>query len=87
MLPKWSWIVLNLIVYVSTAPRKKALLEDEAKAKAFFELTELDYEDACYNIANVQWLFIMSPSNETLLSWVNLLFKLLLTAKDILPFL
>ncbi|XP_025987532.2 angiotensin-converting enzyme 2 isoform X2 [Solenopsis invicta] len=69
MLPKWSWIVLNLIVYVSTAPHKKALLEDEAKAKAFFELTELDYEDACYNIANVQWLFIMSPSNETLLSW------------------
>ncbi|XP_012521401.1 angiotensin-converting enzyme 2 [Monomorium pharaonis] len=67
MLSKWSWIVLNLVVFVTTAPRKKTPVEDEAKA--FFELTELDYEDACYNIANVQWSFIVSPSNKTLSSW------------------
>ncbi|XP_018307844.1 angiotensin-converting enzyme [Mycetomoellerius zeteki] len=67
MLPKWSWIVFNLIVYVTTAPHKETLLEDEAKA--FFELIELDYEDICYNIANVQWSFILSPSNKTLSIW------------------
>lgn len=78
MLSKWSWIAFNLIVCVTTAPYKETLPEDEAKA--FFELTELDYEDACYNIANVQWSFIVSPSNKTLSTWVNILFKLLLSA-------
>jgi len=74
MLSKWSWIVFNFIVYVTTVPHKETLSEDEAKA--FFELIELDYEDVCYNIANVQWSFIMSPSNKTLSIWVNILFKL-----------
>ncbi|XP_012062567.1 PREDICTED: angiotensin-converting enzyme 2-like [Atta cephalotes] len=67
MLSKWNWIVFNLIVYVTTAPHGETLLEDEAKA--FFELIELDYEDICYNIANVQWSFILSPSNKTLSIW------------------
>ncbi|XP_018358585.1 PREDICTED: angiotensin-converting enzyme-like [Trachymyrmex cornetzi] len=67
MLSKWSWIVFNLIVYVTTAPHEETLVED--KAKAFFELIELDYEDVCYNIANVQWSFILSPSNKTLSIW------------------
>ncbi|XP_071647514.1 angiotensin-converting enzyme isoform X1 [Temnothorax longispinosus] len=67
MLSKWSWIAFNLIVYVTTAPRKETLQEDEAKA--FFELIELDYEDVCYNIANVQWSFIVSPSDKTLSTW------------------
>ncbi|KAG5326635.1 ACE enzyme, partial [Pseudoatta argentina] len=67
MLSKWSWIVFNLIVYVTTAPHGETLLEDEAKA--FFELIELDYEDVCYNNANVQWSFILSPSNKTLSIW------------------
>jgi len=75
MLSKWSWIVFNFIVYVTTASHKETLSEDEAKA--FFELIELDYEDVCYNIANVQWSFIMSPSNKTLSIWVNILFRLL----------
>ncbi|XP_077255351.1 angiotensin-converting enzyme isoform X2 [Temnothorax americanus] len=67
MFAKWSWIALNLIVCVTTAPRKETLQEDEAKA--FFELIELDYEDVCYNIANVQWSFIVSPSDKTLSTW------------------
>lgn len=69
MLSKWNWIAFNFIIYVTTASHKETLPEDEAKA--FFELTELDYEDTCYNIANVQWSFIVSPSNETLSIWVN----------------
>jgi len=82
MLSKWNWIVFNLIVYVTTAPHGETLLEDEAKA--FFELIELDYEDICYNIANVQWSFILSPSNKTLSIWVSiLLFKLLLNNNDL----
>lgn len=60
----WNWIILNLIIYVNTLPL-------ESETKAFLELTELDYEDACYNAANAQWLFIISPSNETLSTWVN----------------
>lgn len=75
MLSKWIWIAFNFIVYVTTAPHKETLPQREAKA--FFELTELDYEDACYNIANVQWSFIVSPSNKTLSTWVNI-FKLFL---------
>ncbi|XP_032684214.1 angiotensin-converting enzyme 2-like isoform X2 [Odontomachus brunneus] len=63
MLSKWSWILLNLIVYMNSAP-----VEDD-KTKAFLELTELEYEDACYNITNAQWSFIMVPSEETLLAW------------------
>ncbi|XP_011703088.1 PREDICTED: angiotensin-converting enzyme 2-like [Wasmannia auropunctata] len=71
MLSKWSWVAFNLIVYVTTAPHKETLLEDETEAsfKAYFELIELEYEDACYNIANVQWSFIASPSNKTLSTW------------------
>lgn len=46
---------------------------EDGETKAFLELTELDYEDACYNITNVQWSFIMAPSEETLLTWVNIL--------------
>ncbi|KAL0108223.1 hypothetical protein PUN28_015047 [Cardiocondyla obscurior] len=67
MLSKWNWIAFNLIVCVTTAPHKEAFPKDEAKA--FFELIALDYEDTCYNIANVQWSFIVSPSNNTLSLW------------------
>ncbi|XP_014475426.1 PREDICTED: angiotensin-converting enzyme-like [Dinoponera quadriceps] len=62
MLSKWSWILLNLIIYVNTAPV-------ESETEAFLELTELDYEDACYHITNAQWSFIVAPSNESLLAW------------------
>ncbi|EFN81186.1 Angiotensin-converting enzyme [Harpegnathos saltator] len=62
MLSTWSWIFLNLIIYVSSVPV-------ESETKALLELTELDYEDACYNISNVQWSFTVAPSEETLLAW------------------
>lgn len=83
MSSKWSWIAFNLIVCVTTASYKETFPEDEAKA--FFELTELDYEDACYNIANVQWSFIVSPSNKTLSIWVNI-FKCCIFHKDLLSY-
>ncbi|XP_011646803.1 angiotensin-converting enzyme-like isoform X2 [Pogonomyrmex barbatus] len=70
MLSKWSWILFNLLVYVTTAPYNEETVP-ENEAKAFFELIELDYEDECYNIANVQWSFIVSPSNKTLSTWEN----------------
>ncbi|XP_011340921.1 angiotensin-converting enzyme 2 [Ooceraea biroi] len=62
MLSKWSWLVLNLIVYASALPAKE-------ETKALLELTQLDYEDACYNTASVQWSLIISPSNKTLSTW------------------
>ncbi|XP_029664757.1 angiotensin-converting enzyme-related protein-like isoform X2 [Formica exsecta] len=67
MLSKWNWIIFNLIVCVTTVPLNGSLSEDEIKA--FLQLIELDYEDACYNTANVQWSFIISPSNKTLSIW------------------
>ncbi|XP_011864339.1 PREDICTED: angiotensin-converting enzyme-like isoform X2 [Vollenhovia emeryi] len=67
MFSKWSWIAFNLIVYVTTAPHNGTFLKTEARA--FFELIELDYEDVCYNNANVQWSFMVSPSNKTLSTW------------------
>lgn len=70
MLSKWSWIVLNLIICVSTAPQSRTRRESDIKA--FLHLLELDYEDACYSTNNVHWSFITSPSNETLSAWVNM---------------
>lgn len=67
MLSKWNWIIFNLIVCITTAPLNDNLLKDEIKA--FLQLIELDYEDACYSTANVQWSFITSPSNKTLSIW------------------
>lgn len=67
MLSTWSWIFLNLIIYVNTTP-----LGNESETEAFLELTELDYEDACYNITSAQWPFIVEPSSETLFAWVNM---------------
>ncbi|KAH0950931.1 hypothetical protein HN011_003249 [Eciton burchellii] len=61
MLSKWNWLVLNLIVCVNTLPGEET--------EAFLELIQLDYEDACYNTASVQWSFITSPSNKTLSIW------------------
>lgn len=66
MLSKWGWILFNFIIYVNS----KSVGNDETEA--FLELTELDYEDACYNITNVQWSFTTTPSEETLLAWVNI---------------
>lgn len=76
MLSKWNWIIFNFIVCVIIVPLNGGL--SEAEIKAFLQLIELDYEDACYNTADVQWSFIMSPSNETLSIWVNILLNLYL---------
>lgn len=67
MLSKWNWTIFNLIVCVIAIPLNDSPLEEEVKA--FLQLIELDYEDACYNTANVQWSFIISPSNKTLSTW------------------
>jgi len=72
MLSKWSWIVFNLIVCVSTTPKGKT----HAETEAFLKLIEMDYEDTCSTTANAQWSFIVSPSNETLLAWVDTSLKL-----------
>lgn len=66
MLSKWSWILLNLVIYVNTIP-----LENK-ETEALLELIELDYEDVCSNITNAQWSFLVTPSNETLHAWVNI---------------
>jgi len=62
MLAKRNWLVLNLIVCANTL-----LVEEETRAH--LELVQLDYEDACYDTASVQWSFLNSPSNETLSTW------------------
>jgi len=62
MLAKWNWLVLNLVVCANTL-----LVEEETRAH--LELVQLDYEDACYDTASVQWSFLNSPSNETLSTW------------------
>ncbi|XP_029161512.1 angiotensin-converting enzyme-like [Nylanderia fulva] len=62
-----KWIIFNCIVCVIALPLNDNL--SEADIKAFLQLIELDYEDACYSTANIQWSFIMSPSNETLSKW------------------
>ena len=67
MLSKWNCIIFNFIVCVIIVPLNGGL--SEAEIKAFLQLIELDYEDVCYNTADVQWSFIMSPSNETLSIW------------------
>lgn len=67
MLSKWNWIIFNCIVCVIALPLNES--PSEAEIKAFLQLIELDYEDACYNTANVQWAFIMSPSTETISKW------------------
>ncbi|KAL6425876.1 hypothetical protein ACFW04_008893 [Cataglyphis niger] len=67
MLSKWNWIIFNLIVCVTIVPLNGNLSEDEIKA--FLQLIELDYEDACYKTSNIQWSFIISPSNKTLSIW------------------
>ncbi|XP_072756511.1 angiotensin-converting enzyme isoform X2 [Anoplolepis gracilipes] len=67
MLSKWNWIIFNLIVCVTTSPLNGSVSEDEIKA--FLQLIELDYEDACYNTADVHWSFIISPSSKTLSIW------------------
>lgn len=74
MLSKWNWIIFNFIVCVTIVPLNGSLSEDEIKA--FLQLIELDYEDACYNTSNIQWSFIISPSNKTLSIWVNILSNL-----------
>lgn len=74
MLSKWNWTIFNLIVCVIAIPLNDSPLEEEVKA--FLQLIELDYEDACYNTANVQWSFIISPSNKTLSTWVSILSNL-----------
>lgn len=68
MLSKWSWIIFNFVVCTSTTI-------DSTQTKAFLQLIELDYEDICYSIADAQWSFIVSPSNETLLIWVDIKIK------------
>ncbi|XP_076246342.1 angiotensin-converting enzyme [Calliopsis andreniformis] len=62
MLSKWTWIVLNLVIYASASLKTDAI-------KAFIELTEFEYEDACSNTAEAEWAFVNTPSNETLLTW------------------
>jgi len=62
MLAKWNWLVFGLVVCANTLP-----LEEETRAH--LELVQLDYEDACYETASVQWSFLNSPSNETLSTW------------------
>ncbi|KAK2582171.1 hypothetical protein KPH14_004528 [Odynerus spinipes] len=58
MVPKWTWIAVNLFICTI------ASLEND-NAKAFLELTELGYEDACNDTATAEWLFLNSLSNRT----------------------
>lgn len=62
MLSTWAWIVFNLLICAG------ASLENDI-TKAFIELTELGYEDTCYDTAEAEWSFVNSPSNETLTAW------------------
>lgn len=64
MLSKWVCIIVNLIVSVI------AITKDE-NIRAFIKITELEYEDTCLSTSEAEWAFINTPSNETLLSWVN----------------
>lgn len=65
MVPKWTWIVVNLFICAI------ATLHDD-NAKATIELTELGYEDICNDAATAEWLFINSLSNETTYTtWVS----------------
>ncbi|KAI4495442.1 hypothetical protein M0802_008656 [Mischocyttarus mexicanus] len=59
MLPKWTWIIVNLFIYTVAT-----LYSDHAIAT--IELTELGYEDACNDTATAEWLFINSFSNKTI---------------------
>lgn len=45
-------------------------MKDE-NIRAFIKITELEYEDTCLSTSEAEWAFINTPSNETLLSWVN----------------
>lgn len=58
MVPKWTWIAINLIVCAIASPENR-------EAKAFLELTELGYEDTCKSAATAQWVFLNSLSNRT----------------------
>lgn len=74
MVPKWTWIVFNLFIYAIATSH-------DDNAKATIELTELDYEDICNDVATAEWLFINSLSNQTTYTtWVSKLNNILHTS-------
>ncbi|XP_043492223.1 angiotensin-converting enzyme-like isoform X1 [Polistes fuscatus] len=59
MLPKWTWIVVNLFIYTIATSYGD-------HAKPTIELTELGYEDTCNDTATAEWSFINSFTNQTI---------------------
>ncbi|KAG7213428.1 hypothetical protein KM043_002712 [Ampulex compressa] len=61
MLSIWAWTAFNLLIHAAAI--------SNGISKAFIEITELEYEEACHDTAKAEWAFLNFPSNETLSAW------------------